>query len=333
VITASKQDYEVVQNLLAKIDIPRDQVFVEGIIMEMNTDKQRSWNPVYYYLDPASNGVGRAGFSRGGTLGNILNPAGDSGTILGFGTGTKLKFAVGGTTVEVPNLLSFIQLLQQNVESNVLSTPQILALDNEEAEIEVGDNIPIAQDQQTLGQTISTNTRFEKATIKLNITPYIRPNSDVVRLKINQSVKQPSNTVIRSTKLAESTTIISDRSIKTNIVVHNGDTAVLGGLIRDEETVDEVKIPILGDIPVLGWLFKSSTINKKKINLVIFLTPKIIRNMKDSQNLLSTRTNERIDWIKKNFDGRDPYGKKMDNLPRAARSGSEDELDLDKDVK
>jgi general secretion pathway protein D len=327
VITASKQDYEVVQSLLAKIDIPRDQVYVEGIIMEMNTDKSRAWNPVYYHLDPGSNGIGRAGFSRSGTLAGILNPAGDSGTILGFGNGSELKFQVGGQTVTVPSLLAFINMLQQNVESNILSTPQILALDNEEAEIEVGDKIPIAQNQQTTGTTISTNTEFEKATIKLKLTPFIRPDSDVVRLKIDQSVKQPSNTVIRSTKLAESTTIISDRSLKTNIVVSNGDTAVLGGLIRDEETIDEAKVPVLGDIPVLGWLFKSSSTQKKKINLVIFLTPKIIRSKSDSQELVSKKANERVDWIKKNFDGRDPYGKKMDELPRSAKALDNNEAD------
>ncbi|HRK08131.1 MAG TPA: type II secretion system secretin GspD [Pseudobdellovibrionaceae bacterium] len=323
VITASKQDYEVVRSLLAKIDIPRDQVFVEAIIMEMNTDKTKAWNPTYYYLDPASGGIGRAGFSRRGTLQNILNPTTDSGAILGFGSGATLNFNVGGQTVKVPSLVSFINLLQQNVESNILSTPKIMALDNEEAVIEVGDNVPIAQDQATTGQTITTNTRFEKATIKLTLTPYIRPDSDVVRLKLEQSVKQPSNTNIRSARLAESTTIISDRFIKTNIVVNSADTAVLGGLIRDEDTVDETKIPVLGDVPVLGWLFKSRSVQKKKINLVIFITPRIIRGVGDSQRLLGEKANERIDWVKRNFDGRDPYGAAMDRLPRTSKTDSD----------
>lgn len=328
VITASKQDYEVVQSLLAKLDFPKDQVFVEAIIMEMNSNKQKAWNPTYYYLDPGSGGIGRAGFSSQGSLQGILNPAGDSGAVLGFGTGGKLKFTLPGTTtsVEIPSLLSFIKLLQSNTESNILSTPQLLALDNEEAEIEVGDNVPIAQDQATTGNTISTNTRFEKASIKLKITPYIRPDSDVVRMKIDQSVKQPSKTQVRSQTLAASTTVISDRSIKTNIVVHNGDTAVLGGLVRDEEGVNETKIPILGDIPILGWLFKSRSIETNKINLVVFLTPKIIRNLNDSHQNLTQKTNDRIDWLKKNFDGRDPYGKKVDTLPRAAKADT-DELD------
>ena len=122
--------------------------------------------------------------------------------------------------------------------------------------------------------------------------------------------------------------VISDRTIKTNIVVKNGDTAVLGGLIRDEESVDETKVPILGDVPVLGWLFKSSKIEKKKINLVVFLTPKIIRSKSnDGQQLLGRQTNDRIDWIKKNFSGRDPYGAKIDALPRAAQADVDDTQD------
>ena len=318
VITASKQDYETVLNIVSKLDIPKDQVYVEAIIMEMNSQKAKAFNPAYYKFDPASKGIGRIGFSSG-NLQSLINPLGDSGVILGFGQGDTFDFTVGSQTVKIPSLLAFIQLLQQNIESNILSTPQILAQDNEEAMIEVGDTIPIAQDQATTGSTVATNTKFEKATIKLELTPFIRPDSEIVRLKITQSVKQPSKTKVTAETLAKSTTVISDRALKTNITVHNGDTAVLGGLIRDEEQVSETKVPILGDIPVIGWLFKSHRTDTNKINLVVFITPKIIRNLEHSQKNLSHTVNERIDWLKKNFDGRDPYGKKVDGLPRATR--------------
>jgi general secretion pathway protein D len=88
-------------------------------------------------------------------------------------------------------------------------------------------------------------------------------------------------------------------------------------LIHDDESVDETKVPILGDIPILGWLFKSSRIQRKKINLVVFLTPRIIRNKAQSHDMLDRQTGERIDWVKQNFGGRDPYGKKVDNFPRS----------------
>ncbi len=325
VITASKQDYDTVRSLLAKLDIPRDQVFVETIIMEMNANKTRDWNPTYYYLDPASGGRARGGFAKKGSLANILSPQNDQGAILGFGGGQTFAFQLPGTTttVQIPSLLAFITFLQQNVESNILSTPRIMALDNEEATIEVGDKVPVSQTSTSVGNNVVNDVKTENATIKLVLTPFIRPDSNVVRLKLNQSVKQVNPNAQVASGLSAIATTISDRSIITNIVVNSGDTAVLGGLIRDEESIDETKIPILGDIPVLGWLFKSRSMTKKKINLVVFITPRIIRNIDDSQKLLSDKANERIDWIKRNFDGRDPNGARMDALPRTASKNDE----------
>lgn len=325
VITASKQDYDTVRSLLSKLDIPRDQVFVETIIMEMNANKTRDWNPAYIYLDPASKGIGRGGFAKKGTLTNIVAGGDNGGAVLGFGSGATVDFTIPGTTTvtKIPSLLAFISFLQQNVESNILSTPRIMALDNEEATIEVGDKVPVSASTTSVGNNVVNDVKFENATIKLTMTPFIRPDSNVVRMKLDQSVKQVNANAGVASSLAALATTISDRSVKTNIVVNSGDTAVLGGLIRDEDAVDEAKIPILGDIPVLGWLFKSRTNTKKKINLVIFITPKIIRSVADSQQLLGEKANERIDWIKRNFDGRDPNGAKMDALPRTSKRSSD----------
>lgn len=317
VIVASKQDYDVVRSLLGKIDIPRDQVYVEAIIMEMNTNKLRDWNPAIYTFKKGSgadsSGVGRGGFSRQGTLANILNPASDSGAILGFGSGENVTFKLGGQEVTVPSLVGFLNFIQTNTESNILSTPQILALDNEEASIEVGESIPI-QETNTTGTGIQTaGTRFEKAPIKLEIQPFISPDSEAVRMKITQTVKQRRTEV---TQAGTAPTFV-ERGLKSNIVVNSGDTAVLGGLVRDEDSIEESKVPVLGDIPVLGWLFKSSKRTRNKLNMIMFLTPKIIRNQEQSQQHLTNKANERIEWLKENFDGRDPYGKKVEALPRA----------------
>ncbi len=319
VVTASKQDYETVLNILSKLDIRKDQVFVEAIIMEMNNQKKNQWTPTYYKILPGTNGIGRSGFSSGNFT-SIANPASDNGAVLGFGSGDLVEVPIGTGTVKVPSLIAFVNLLQQNIESNILSTPHVLALDNEEAEIEVGDQIPIAQDSQTTGTTVANTTRFDNASVKLKITPFIRPDSNVVRMKVDQSVKQPTKVNAVGETLSKSTTSMSTRSIKTNITVASGDTAVLGGLIRDTDGVTESKVPILGDIPVLGWLFKSRVVETQKINLVVFLTPKILRNMTDNQNQMGKVLNGRIDWLKKNFGGRDPYGKTVDGLPRAAQS-------------
>ncbi len=318
VIIASKQDYDVVRSLLAKIDIPRDQVYVEAIIMEMNTDKLRDWNPAVYTFKKGSNadssGVGRAGYSRSGTLLNILRPDSDQGAILSFGTGDSVTFKIAGQDVTVPSLVGFINFIQTNTESNILSTPQILALDNEEASIEVGEKYPIAQSSVTGTGIQNNSTTFESAPIKLEITPYISPDSESVRMKIAQTVKQRGESI---TTAGQSLPTFVERGLKSNIVVNSGDTAVLGGLVRDEEVMSEAKVPVLGDIPVLGWLFKSNRKQRRKLNLVVFLTPKIIRSQEQSQEHLTKKANERIEWLKENFDGRDPYGKKVESLPRA----------------
>lgn len=314
IITASKQDYEVVLNLLSKIDIQRDQVYVEAVIMEMNIDDAASWGLGYYKFDPNSGGVGRTGFNGNINLTDVLNPIAGTGAILGFGSGETFELKTPtGVTQKVTSMVGFLNFLKNTGRTNVLSTPQIIALDNEEAEIEVGQKIATSKNisQNATGQQITAN--FDDATIKLKIKPFISPASDTIRMKIDQKIKQPE----AQAQIADTVTL-STRSITTNIVVPDGDTAVLGGLVNDTETEAITKVPLLGDIPILGWLFKSRNIKKKKTNLVVFLTPKIIRTLSDNHKLVDKKLNERLNFIKQN-GGRDPYGKKVDELPRRGR--------------
>jgi general secretion pathway protein D len=179
--------------------------------------------------------------------------------------------------------------------------------------------VPI-EEKSTTGTGIQSSTpRYEKVTMKLDLTPYISPDSEAVRMKLKQTIKGRSSDTVTGSG-GSVFPIFTDRGIESNIVVNNGDTAVLGGLVRDEEQLIETKVPLLGDVPVLGWLFKSSRREKRKLNLLVFLTPKIIRTQEDSQQQLSKKVNERIDWLKENADGRDPYGKKIESLPRASNT-------------
>lgn len=317
IIVASKQDYDVVRGLLSKIDVPRDQVYVEAIIMEVNTDKTRDWNIANYYLDPGSQGVARAGFS-GGNLSNFLSPINDAGLVLGFGRGERFTIKFGDTSFEIPSLLSFVNFLQRHTDANILSTPQILAMDNEEAKIEVGDQVPIGVKQTiTAAGTAVNSPEYDQASIKLTITPHISPESDTIRLKVEQSVRQASEASSRvGAALRDISTIISNRAISTNISVENNDTVVLGGLIRDEESHTVTKIPLLGDIPVIGWLFKSDRVQNRKINLMVFLTPKIVRSQSDSRALLSRKIEDRVHWLEQNYIDGDPHGGMIDSLRR-----------------
>ncbi len=326
VITASRQDYQVVRSILAKLDIPRDQVYVEAYVVEMQSSRVRDWQVNYVrFEDNGSGGAGlKSGFvgSSGDTLAGLLSPTGGQGAILGFGFGDYLDLKVGSETLRVPSILSLINILVTQSAANLLSTPQILALDNEDAEIEVGERIAVSQDSTpTSAGVAAVKTTFDDATIKLMITPFISPDTDDVQMKITQSVKQPSNRKSSASGLANNVVNMTTRSIKTNIVVASGNTAVLGGLIQDQELNSEAKIPILGDIPVLGWLFKSSNTSVSKINLNVFLTPKIIRSGTDHQRMVNRKKAQRIDWVKKNQGGRDPFAEVVDQLP--SRTGSD----------
>ena len=318
IIVAGKQDYAVVQQLLAKIDVPKDQVYVEAIIMEINTDKTRDWRITGYKFDKDSGGVGRTGFASPGMVPGILSPLNDAGAVLGFGSGEIVPLKIGTETFNVRSLMGFISFLQRHAEANILSTPQILAVDNQEAMIEVGDEIPIGIEKTTTATGLVSETpKIGKASIKLKIQPNISPNSSTIRLTVDSSVRQITETT-GAARLKDIATSISDRSLKTNIIVNDRDTVVLGGLIRDEDSRSETKVPLLGDIPVIGWLFKSSRVQKKKVNLLVFLTPRILRNPFDGQNLLGKKLGDREKWIKENLMGADPFKAEVGELqPRA----------------
>lgn len=319
IVTASKQDYEIVKNILSKIDIARDQVFVKAIIMEMNSTNGQNWGVDYYAFDRSSNGIGRMGFRSGESIASLIDPAGDLGGILGFGSGQTFELKTAGGTATVSSLVGLVKFIKSSAGGNILSTPQIMALDNEEATIEVGEKIPVnlSQNQAAVGGNVSTTANREDVTIKLIITPFISPDTESVKMKIEQHVAQLSQTEVKG-DLGKAAVATTKRLIKTQIVVNSGDTAVLGGLMSDSETEKITKIPVLGDIPILGWLFKGKNSQKSKSNLVVFITPQIVRDSQDNADILNFKIDERIDFIKNSMGGRDPHGEIIDKLPRRA---------------
>jgi general secretion pathway protein D len=317
IVVASKQDYETVKNLLAKIDIPRDQVYIKAIIMEMNASKTNTWSVDAYKFLPGTNGVGRYGFRGSDNVQSLINPSGDNGAILGFGGGGITDIKIGAETFKVPSLIALVKLITAHANGQVLSTPQIMALDNEEALIEVGAKVPVSLNPSTTtGGVVTSNVERQNVTTKLTLTPYISPDTDTVQMKIDQEVASLSNIQVAASELAKNAVSTDTRKIKTQIVVNSGDTAVLGGLMKDSDTERVQKVPVLGDIPILGWLFKAQTKSKEKTNLVVFITPKIVRNPADGAQIVDEKINERIDFIQKNMSGRDVHGSAIDALPR-----------------
>lgn len=322
VVVASKQDYEKVLNLLSRIDIAQDQVYVEAIITELNSNDANEWKVGYYQYDES--GFGKGGFNtfKDAELLSLTSLTGGNGVIIPFAGKKTVNFkqfnattgAATSSTIQVPNILGFINFLKGQGKANILSTPRIMGLNNQDAQIKVTQKIPVGlQNQTTTGGVAQQSLQFEDAGIDLKIKPFISPSSNIIRMEITQLVSQPTKAANVPAALADQATIIGKREIKTNIVMRSEDTAVLGGLAQDQETESETKVPLLGDIPVIGWLFKSKTVSKSKTNLMVFLTPKIIRNPSDHNAILSKTLNERTEFIK-NQGGLDPYGKKMDEI-------------------
>jgi general secretion pathway protein D len=333
IITANKQDYQTVANLLAKIDIPKDQVYVEAYIVEMDAQKTDNWsfNLLQFQgkpdlADADANTLARGGYILGDPkkLGDITS----SGGIFGFGHGDKVAINFGGKAIQVPSLLGFIEFIKQNIGGNVLSTPQILAMDNEEAFIEVGDRIPVGVNQAVAnnGQT-ANNIQFEDATVLLKLKPFISPDSDVVTLQIEQKANDISTKKIEAKNLADSAQGLKKRTVHTNLTLKSGDTAVLGGLMQETDKITETKIPFLGDIPILGWLFKSRFTARQKTNLMVFLTPKIVRNSADHKQMVSKKFNERVKWLKRHMGGRDPFGEALEPIAKYAEAPDEFQLE------
>lgn len=325
VISASKQDYEQVMTIISKLDIPRDQVYVQAIIMEMSLNDGFSASGGLVKFNEAG---GKSGFvANANDISDILNPlAGAGNAILAFSQGpitvNNPLAGVGGTaaTVTVPSLIGFLKFVKSLGKTNILSTPQITATDSQVAEIEVGDRVVTGS--KTSGGANGANPivepTFEDATISMTIKPFISPASENIRMEFTQKVKQLIQGKVPA-KFADQAQSLATRSIKTNVNVNNGDTAVIGGLIRDEETENTKKVPLLGDLPLIGWLFKGKDVTKTKLNMVVFLTPRIIRSGTDQAALLKSKALERLNFIKQS-GGKDPHGATMDQiLKREAR--------------
>lgn len=293
IITAPPKVMKAMMTVIDKLDIRRAQVLVEAIIVEVSSDKAAelgvTWAIADRDLDTAvgltkfDNSVGVAGIG-----GAILGGSGDDDS--GGDTAiTGLNLLKNGLTMGVGRIsesgLSFVavlEALQADGNSNIIGTPVLVTLDNEEAEIQVGQEVPFVTGQYTNGGsttgggTDNTVNPFqtiqrEQVGLTLKITPQIN-EGNAVRLKIEQEISQ----LLPSTQAVD--LITTNRSVNTSVIVEDGGTLVLGGLIQDQITEKEQRVPILGSLPLVGWLFRADNSTKSKVNLMLFIKPTILRN-------------------------------------------------------
>jgi general secretion pathway protein D len=290
IITASRDDYKTLEGIIRQLDEPRPMVYIEALIMEVSVNKNFNigveWRGLKDIgssdlkgLGPSATGLGMAGFSGSsiipqvGSAGAVTLPAGFSLGVIGAG------IQIGD--VLFPNIGAVLQAYQKDSDVSILSTPQLLTLNNEDAEINVGKNVPYITRSDTSatvpGQVYGQSYEYKDVGIALKITPHINEDQ-FVRLKIDQQV-----TKLTGDQTSTPTTL--KRTAKTTVVIKDKETVVIGGLIDDSTSADTYQVPCLGDIPFLGWLFKTRGTSGEKSNLFVFITPYIVRNQAEAAAL------------------------------------------------
>jgi general secretion pathway protein D len=286
VITARKQDYLVLEDIIKKLDIPRRMVYLEALIMEVNVDKEFrlgvEWMGVDDFDYDDKKGAYFAGSGGAGDYGNIKGLAASSLPV-GFSLGVFGEaIEIGG--VAFPNLGAILQAYKKDSDVHIISTPQILTTDNEEAEIKVGQNVPYLTKEATGDQTYQTY-EYKDVGMTLKITPQINQER-FVRLKIFQEII----TLKRGAEQYRPTTL--KRSAETTVIVKDKNSVVIGGMIGESTDRGTYKVPCLGDIPVLGWFFRSISRSQNKTNLFVFLTPYIIENQIEAREIYEEKKGE-----------------------------------------
>jgi general secretion pathway protein D len=277
IITASEPQMRQIRAVIDMLDTRRAQVFVESLIVEVNSDKTSEFGVQWQGLI----GSGGAAGTNFGVAGNIIGRS-LANVVPGLNIGASAK-------INGQDVFGFLaNFLQTSGEGNVLSTPNLLTIDNEEAKIVVGQNVPFITGQfsssGTGGTSSGTVNPFQTIErkdvgITLRIKPQISENG-TIKMQIFQEV----SSVDAASRSSVSGLITNKRSIESNVLVEDGGIVVIGGLLQDDFSNGEEKVPVLGDIPFLGNLFKRETRSRKKTNLMVFLRPIVVRDASATQN-------------------------------------------------
>ena len=291
IIMAGKEDYQVLEEIIKKLDVPRSMVYIESLIMEVNVEKDFNLGVEWQAggkmtIDDKETAFGGAFSPTGGVLSNPLTGAPE-----GFSLGIFTE-AVTIAGITFPNLGAVVRAFKKDKDVHILSTPQILTTDNEEATITVGKNVPYQTRAGTSDADVDYSYyEYKDVGITLKITPQISKDR-LVRLYISEE----------STKLDELASTIDERpttlkrTIETTVIVRDKSTLVIGGLIDDSFTKTDYKVPCLGDIPLLNVLFKSTSQAGDKTNLFVFITPHVVKHPDEAEEIYQ-RKKDQIEQI------------------------------------
>lgn len=297
VIVASVKDFFALKDVVQKLDTPRRQVFIEAVILEVQTDSGLDLGASFHGGSQVEGGTLDGSLLLGGLqtpdLQSLLpNSLAASSGLLGGVLGPVLNTEelLG---VSIPSFGVLFQALATSSNVNVLSSPHILTTNNEEAEISVGQNIPYQGGFSNFGGGQGggigipvPSVQRQDVALTLKITPHINA-SDMIRLEIDQEISD-----IASPDFGGLGPSWSKRTVKTTVVVGDQQSIVIGGLMSDRVTYSESKVPLLGDLPLLGYFFKFSKKQKSKTNLLILLTPYVIKGQMDIEQIVQRKTEE-----------------------------------------
>jgi general secretion pathway protein D len=325
VIVSSLRDYISLKQVIEQLDVQQRQVFVEAVIMEVGLEKNRDVGVGFHAGTTVDSGDGSTLVYGASTptqnLSSILTVPGAMSGLAAGARGPALEGTedILGPGISIPAFGVVLQALQTNSDVNVLSTPNILATDNVEATINVGENVPVQAGYNPIGGMMASMAGGQQASaggaaalgylgglggaggfsinrqsvgITLNVTPHIN-DDDQVRLEIKLDI---SEVVSIDPRLGP---IIAEKDAQTTSVVADQQTVVIGGLMTDNTIETTSKIPVLGDIPLLGFLFRQKSTLTKKRNLLIFLTPYIIRDSDDFRDIFYRKMAERREFIER----------------------------------
>lgn len=318
IISGTKTAYSQLKSVLQSLDTRRKQVFVEAVILEVQVDRLRQIG-----TDPIQViGVGKFGPFQG--IAGLNRPPEDISTLALAILGGS---AASGSTVPVLDTVTvrvFMQFLMNLTDTNVLSTPQVLAADNQKAKIVVGENrpFPTGQAQGITGGTLVTIERKDVG-VTLEMTPQVLENEQV-RLEIKQEITAIAENVSQTIGSGNASIPVgpttTKRSMETTTIAQDHHTLVIGGLVRDNVVFNERKIPLLGDIPFLGWFFKSQTKAVEKLILLVFITPHIIKDEADMVEL-NVRKAVEVETLQRENRIEDPTRVKQQVIEQLQRNG------------
>ncbi|WP_222842213.1 type II secretion system secretin GspD [Endozoicomonas montiporae] len=284
ILIADPETLTEMEHIVRQLDVPRAQVLLEGAIVEVSGDIGDALG-IQWGIDGTKTVTSRGEKGESNTLSSVIgSPLANDAKNIPIGT-----LALRGGNFGV-----LVTALSKKANSNILSTPSMLTLDNEEAEFQVGKNVPIQTGSyQTSSSGSSSNpfttTERKDIGIKLKITPHINEGNSI-RLELEQEI----STLDFSVKDDVDGLVFNSRTIKTTVLVDDSQTVVIGGLIEDESGASKTKVPLLGDIPLLGQLFRSTNVTNKKRNLMLFIRPTIMRN----SETLAKATQDRYSKLK-----------------------------------